>query len=120
VNDEAQTVTIRRTFTEGKGLEQFAGKTVGSIRTVPLSAAAVAAYQSQRRRNPDSPLVFPRPAAATSTSATGATATGTQLSKPPASTRAAQTRFATPSPPGSCSTQTTAGSWPSLWAPAST
>jgi hypothetical protein len=61
VNDEAQTVTIRRTFTEGKGLEQFAGKTVGSIRTVPLSAAAVAAYQSQRRRNPDSPLVFPAP-----------------------------------------------------------
>jgi integrase len=61
VDDEAQTVTIRRTFTEGKGLEQFAGKTVGSIRTVPLSAAAVAAYQSQRRRNPDSPLVFPAP-----------------------------------------------------------
>jgi hypothetical protein len=35
VDEEAQTVTIRRTHTEGKGLDQFVGKTRGSLRTVP-------------------------------------------------------------------------------------
>ena len=35
------TVTIRRTYTEGKGLDEFAGKTAGSIRTIPLSTAAL-------------------------------------------------------------------------------
>jgi integrase len=59
VDEQARTVTIRRTYTEGKGLDEFAGKTAGSIRTIPLSAAALAAYQSQRRRTPDSTLVFP-------------------------------------------------------------
>jgi integrase len=61
VDEEARTVTIRRTYTEGKGLDEFVGKTAGSIRTVPLSAAAFAAYQSQRRRSPDSRLIFPAP-----------------------------------------------------------
>jgi integrase len=61
VDEQAQTVTIRRTYTERKGLEEFAGKTAGSIRTIPLSAAALAAYQAQRQRSPDSPLVFPAP-----------------------------------------------------------
>ena len=61
VDEEARTVTVRRTYTEGKGLEEFAGKTAGSIRTIPLSAAALAAYRSQRRRTSDSLLVFPAP-----------------------------------------------------------
>jgi integrase len=61
IDEQARTVTIRRTYTEGKGLDEFAGKTVGSIRTIPLSSAALAAYQSQRRRSPDSQLVFPAP-----------------------------------------------------------
>jgi integrase len=61
VDEQAQTVTIRRTYTEGKGLDQFVGKTRGSIRTIPLSDAAMAAYRSQRRRRRDSPLVFPAP-----------------------------------------------------------
>jgi integrase len=61
VDEQAQTVTIRRTYTEGKGLDEFAGKTAGSIRTIPLSAAALAAYHGQRRRAPDSRLVFPAP-----------------------------------------------------------
>jgi integrase len=59
VDEQAQTVTVRRTYTEGKGLDQFAGKTAGSIRTIPLSAAALAAYQVHRRRRPDSTLIFP-------------------------------------------------------------
>ena len=59
VDEEAQTITIRRTYTEGKDLDEFTGKTAGSIRTIPLSAAALAACQSQRRRTPDSRLVFP-------------------------------------------------------------
>jgi integrase len=53
------TVTIRRTYTEGKGLEQFIGKTRGSIRTISLSEAAMAVYRAQRQRCPDSALVFP-------------------------------------------------------------
>jgi hypothetical protein len=61
VDEQAMTVTIRRTYTEGKGLEQFVGKTRGSIRTISLSEAAMAVYRSQRRRYPDSPLVFPAP-----------------------------------------------------------
>jgi integrase len=59
VDEQVQTVTVRRTYTEGKGLDEFAGKTAGSIRTIPLSAAAFAAYQSQRRRSRDSALVVP-------------------------------------------------------------
>jgi integrase len=59
IDEQAQTVTIRRTYTEGKGLEEFAGKTAGSIRTIPLSAAALAAYRAHRRRSPNSGLVFP-------------------------------------------------------------
>ena len=61
VDEQAQTVTVRRTYTEGKGLDEFTGKTAGSIRTIPLSAAALTAYRSQRRRSPDSALVFPAP-----------------------------------------------------------
>ncbi len=114
VDEKARTVTVRRTYTEGKGLDEFTGKTAGSIRTIPLSAAALAAYQLATSRQPRlARWSSRRRAAATSTSATGETATGTPRSKPPASTRAAQTRFATPSPPGFCSTLTTAGSWPS-------
>lgn len=48
-----------RLNTEGKGLDEFTGKTAGSIRTIPLSAAALTAYQTQRRRTPDTRLVFP-------------------------------------------------------------
>ena len=61
VDEQAQTVTIRRTYTEGKGLDEFAGKTAGSIRTIPLSSAALAAYQSHRRQRPDSPILFAAP-----------------------------------------------------------
>ncbi len=59
IDEQAMTVTIRRTYTEGKGLEQFVGKTRGSIRTISLSEAAIAVYRSQRQRHPDSLLVFP-------------------------------------------------------------
>ena len=82
------------------------------IRTIPLSAAALAAYQAQRRRSPDSPLVFPAPRGGylnlrnwrnrdwhPALGAAGVAPRG-------------PTHFATPSPPGFCSTQTTAGSSP--------
>ena len=45
--------------TEGKGLDEFVGKTSRSIRSVPLSDIALTAYQAQRKRHPDVPLVFP-------------------------------------------------------------
>ena len=61
VDELAQTVTIRRTYTEGKGLDEFAGKTAGSIRTIPLSTAALAALNRQRQHHPDSTLLFPAP-----------------------------------------------------------
>ena len=55
----AKTVTIRRTYTEAKGVEEFAGKTASSIRTIPLSTAALAALRRQRQRRPESRLLFP-------------------------------------------------------------
>jgi integrase len=59
IDEDTGTVTVRRTYTEGKGLEEFVGKTSRSIRSVPLSDIALAAYQAQRKRHPDVPLVFP-------------------------------------------------------------
>lgn len=61
IDEQAQTVTVRRTYAEGKGLDEFAGKTASSIRTIPLSTAALTAYHTQRRRTPDPRLVFPAP-----------------------------------------------------------
>lgn len=61
VDLHAGTVTIRRTYTEGKGLDQFAGKTAGSIRTIPLSRAALATYTAQRLASKNSHLIFPAP-----------------------------------------------------------
>ncbi len=61
VDWHARTVTVRRTYTEGKGLEEFAGKTAGSIRTVPLSTAALAALGRQLQGRAESGLVFPAP-----------------------------------------------------------
>lgn len=58
VDQAAKTVTVRRTYTEGKGLEQFVGKTTRSMRTIPLSAGALSAYRAQLvHSGPD--LVFP-------------------------------------------------------------
>jgi integrase len=121
VDEQARTVTIRRTYTEGKGLDEFAGKTSGSSRTVPLSAAALAAYQSQRRRTPDSPIVFPAPRGGYLNLSNGrdrdwpshARSRRRRAARPK---RALRHAFAT----WFLLDQTTDGSWPSRWAPAST
>ncbi len=50
-------MTIRRTDTEGKGLDQFVGKTRGSLRTVPSERRFIEAADDPNP--PDAPMTIP-------------------------------------------------------------
>jgi hypothetical protein len=61
VDEHDRTATIRRTYTDDRGLEDFVGKTAKSIRTVPLSDTALVTFRRQCERHPESALLFPAP-----------------------------------------------------------
>jgi hypothetical protein len=92
VDEQAMIVTIRRTYTEGKGLSSSSER----------PAARFARSRCQKRQSPCTAhndkgtstrrWCSPRHAAATSTSETGAAETGSPHSRRPALSSAAQTR----------------------------